>query len=85
MDSGSVGGQVAKWGAIIAVVLTLIGGTVSVVTRVNQIDAALDRNCRILTTLDQDIRLHAISEGPRPHSPHDVPSTTFAPFPKVSC
>ena len=39
-----------------------------------QIDIKLDRNCRILTQLDQDIRIHGLAA-----------TNDFPPFPEVSC
>ena len=56
--------------------LAVLGGVFNAALEIGQVNDKLDRNCRILVQLDQDIRFHATV---RPHQQN------LQPFPEVSC
>lgn len=72
-------GQLAAWGAGIAILVAVLGFVYSNGQAVSETNQKLDRNCRILIQLDQDIRLHILAERP----PHGV--GVLEGFPEVSC
>jgi hypothetical protein len=83
-DKGGVAGQLAVWGIATTIFLAAFGGVYSLAQSMSEVNAKLDRNCRILVQLDQDIRLHVLSEGQR-DLPPGVRRGTLDVFPNVSC
>lgn len=67
---------------MVTVILAGFGGIYSLAQSVATVNQKLDRNCRILVTLDQDIRLHALSDRDIVRRVH---ADGFAQFPNVSC
>ena len=99
-DTGARGAQGATgiaWGTVPVVAavlfaLALAGAAVNVALQFGQLSdeiarngQAIERNCRFLATLDQDIRLHLIDPNAHPAISGERRYAPFADFPEVAC
>jgi hypothetical protein len=66
------------WAIVISIVIAAFGGIYNLSQTVGAVNDKLDRNCRIIVTLEQDIRFHVVTTEHGGRKP-------FAPFPEVSC